>query len=95
MASRRAGQGTCDSALGTDGALQRLWPLVEGQRVGQDQPAVAVDVDNAGSDADNSSVPVPWPWSTWKMTFQVDEEGNVWAHVDRRTLLIGSAAALI
>ncbi len=85
----------CDSALGTDGALQRLWPLVEGQRVGQDQPAVAVDVDNAGSDADNPSVPVPWPSSTWKMTFQVDEEGNVWAHVDRRTLLIGSAAALV
>jgi transcriptional regulator with XRE-family HTH domain len=85
----------CDVALGTKGALERLWPLVDAQRTTQGQPAHDIDVDNAANDADNPSVAIPWPAPTWKMTFQVDEEGNVWAQVDRRTLLIGSAAALV
>lgn len=49
----------------------------------------------------------PWspdadPWSTpaddadpGQPTFRVDVEGNVWAQVDRRTVLVGSLAALV
>ncbi|GAB1693436.1 hypothetical protein KRM28CT15_52390 [Krasilnikovia sp. M28-CT-15] len=86
---------TCDVALATSGALARLWPLVEAQRHGARGRAGTSDADNFGGHADNASDDRLEPFPAGKMTLRVDEEGNVWAQVNRRTLLLGSMAGVL
>ena len=81
----------CDEALATGGALARLWPLVDAQRrTDGDHHA-----DNRLGDADRVAGATFSPFPAGKMTLRVDEEGNVWAQVNRRTFLLGSAAGVL
>ncbi|MFF3320751.1 helix-turn-helix domain-containing protein [Streptomyces sp. NPDC002889] len=80
----------CDEALGADGTLTRLWDLANAQRRdGRTRLARQSNhVDTSGLDLQNAL-------AAGTMKLRIDEEGNVWAEVDRRSFLVGSAAALL
>jgi transcriptional regulator with XRE-family HTH domain len=73
----------CDAALETGGSLSRLWVLVEAHRASQ-----LAHVDNAASDLESIL-------SAGMMKLRVDEDGNMWAELNRRSFLVGSAGALL
>jgi transcriptional regulator with XRE-family HTH domain len=73
----------CDAALETGGSLTRLWALVEADRASQPS-----HVDNAASNLQTAL-------SAGTMRLTVDEDGNMWAEINRRSFLVGSAGALV
>jgi transcriptional regulator with XRE-family HTH domain len=73
----------CDCALETGGSLSRLWPLVQSQRMSQ--PAHA---DNLTSDLQAAL-------SQGALTLRMDDDGSMWAEMNRRSFLIGSAGAVV
>lgn len=80
----------CDEVLGTGGILTRLWDLADAQRLdGRTRSA------KQSNHVDTSSLDLQGALSAGTMKLRIDEEGNVWAEVNRRSFLVGSAAALL
>ncbi|MFD4144363.1 helix-turn-helix domain-containing protein [Streptomyces sp. NPDC058572] len=80
----------CDEVLGTTGGLSRLWDLANAQR--RDGRTRSAKLANH---VDTSSLDLQGALAAGRMKLRIDEEGNVWAEVDRRSFLVGSAAALL
>ena len=78
---------SCDTTLNTGGALLRLWPLVDNYR--------RTHVDSEPDDADSTAVRLQEALDAGTMNLRVDEEGKMWAELNRRTFLVGTAATLI
>lgn len=76
----------CDAALRTGGSLTRVWPLVETHRR-QQSTGSALHVDNPAQALHEAL-------SAGTMNLRIDEEGNVWADVGRRSFLVGTAGAV-
>jgi DNA-binding XRE family transcriptional regulator len=81
----------CDAVLNTGGVLARLWPLVDAQRRNSQGHA-----DNRRPHVDNPADPAVLTASSGTMvTLRVDEEGNVWAEIDRRRFLVAAAGTVL
>ena len=80
----------CDAALNTEGALARVWPLVERTRVDR-----RTSGGKYATHVDNIEPVLQFLADNGTMQLSVDEEGNVRAEVNRRSFIIGSAAALL
>lgn len=76
----------CDAALGTGGALTRLWLLVDSHR--------KANADKASPHVDNPPETAQAALTAGTMALRIDEEGNVWGQINRRSFLVGSAGAL-
>lgn len=80
----------CDEVLGAGGTLTRLWDLANAQRRdGRTRLA------RQSNHVDTSALDLQGALAAGTMKLRMDEEGNVWAEVDRRSFLVGSAAALL
>lgn len=80
----------CDEVLGAGGTLARLWDLANAQRRdGRTRLA------RQSNHVDTSALDLQGALAAGTMKLRMDEEGNVWAEVDRRSFLVGSAAALL
>ena len=96
-----AGRQLGDDHLGCDARLVARW---EDGDVGCPRPAYQRALEaltghpfaELGFRQRNAiELPSPCELTPEKLSFQVDEEGRVWATVDRRTFLVGTSAALL
>jgi hypothetical protein len=96
-----AGRQVGDNHLGCDARLVARW---EDGDVGCPRPAYQRALEaltgrpfaELGFQQRNAiELPSPYELTPDRLSFQVDEEGRVWATVDRRTFLVGTSAALL
>ncbi len=96
-----AGRQLGDNHLGCDARLVAKW---EDGDVGCPRPAYQRALEaltgrpfaELGFRQRNAiELPSPCELTTERLSFHVDEEGQVWATVDRRTFLVGTSAALL
>ncbi|MFD9487725.1 helix-turn-helix domain-containing protein [Streptomyces sp. NPDC059991] len=80
----------CDEALSTGGILARLWDLANAHRLDRRTRSA-----RQASHVDTSNLDLQEALTAGTMKLRIDEGGNVWAEVNRRSFLVGSAAALI
>ncbi len=80
----------CDAILGTGGILARLWDLADAKRVDGRSKAA-----KQASHVDSSTLDIHNALSAGTMKLRVDEGGNMWAEINRRSFMVGSAAALV